>query len=218
MATNPYIDNLQYDQTQSLHEDLLIESIQMYGMDVEYLPRTLYDVDKVFGEPAHTAFNKAIVIEMYLNNVDGFDGEGDLLSKFGVEIRDQATFWVARRRFEEESENWDLANTEQMFYNYPREGDLIHLPMNGNIFQIQFVENEKLFYNQGRLMLYELTCELFEYSGETFATGNGIIDEVSTKYSVGNTTYNQPSDNEQFNLEMDNIVDFTENNPFSEIW
>lgn len=216
MATNPYINNF-HSPTYDLHEGLLIEAIQMYGQDVTYLPRTIIDVDKVFGEAAHSEFNKGIVIEAYLNNIDGFDGEGDLLSKFGVEIRDQATFWISRKRFEEEAYSHNYANTEQMFNNYPREGDLIHLPLNGNIFQILFVENETIFYDNGQLPLYELTVELFEYAGETFDTGNSIIDHVTTKYHVGENLLNNPADNSQFEIDAGNIVDFSESNPFGEI-
>lgn len=216
MATNPYINNF-HNPTYDLHEGLLIEAIQMYGQDVTYMPRTLIDIDKIFGEAAHSEFKKGIVIEAYLNNQDGFDGEGDLLSKFGVEIRDQATFWIARTRFEEEAYNHNCANTEQMFNNYPREGDLIHLPLNGNIFQVLFVENEVIFYDNGILPLYELTVELFEYAGETFATGNEVIDHVTEKYHVGENLLNNPADNVQLGIDAANIVDFSEQNSFFSI-
>ncbi len=215
MTVSPYLNNF-HQETYDLHESLLIESIQMYGMDVTYIPREMFDVDTVFGEPAHSSFNKGIVIEAYLTDQEGFGGEGDLLSKFGVEIRDQTTFWIARKRFSEEAYMHNMANTAQMFSNYPREGDLIHLPMNGNIFQIMFVENETIFYPMGQCPLYEITVELFEYSGETFNTGNAIIDHVAEKYHVGNTAFNQPADNVQFNIEQSQITDFTEDDPFSE--
>lgn len=223
MATNPYFSNLTYTPTQNLMEDLLIESIKMYGMDVIYLPRTLINIDEVWGEAAREEFNNGVPIEMYLNNVEGFEGSGDLLSKFGVEIRDQTTFWVSRKRFGEEFENLSLMTHAQadpeleLTYIQPREGDLIYLPMNGNIFQIMFVEDEKLFYPQGKLMVYELRCELFERGSEDFNTGNTLIDSIETMYPVSNVETSDPDDVDIFTAEKDIIIDFTENSPFGEL-
>jgi len=222
MATNPYFNHLSYAPTQTLHEDLLIESIKQFGMDIIYLPRTLIDVDAIWGEAAQEQFNAGFSIEMYLNNVEGFEGNGDLLSKFGVEIRDQSTFWVAKRRFEEEAESSTLLTHQQTDANTaldaiaPREGDLLYLPMNGNFFQIMFVEREQMFYPQGKLIVYELRTELFEKSTETFNTGNTIIDSISTTYPVSNTETTYPDDTNEFGIERDNILDFSEDNPFSE--
>jgi hypothetical protein len=222
MATNPYFSNLTYAPTQTLMEDLLIESIKMYGMDVIYLPRTLIDIDTLWGEAAREEFNSGKPIEMYLNNVEGFEGNGDLLSKFGVEIRDQTTFWVSRRRFQEEFENTELEfaqydGTTELLAIQPREGDLIYLPMNGNFFQIMFAEDEKLFYPQGKLMVYELRCELFERSSEDFNTGNTIIDSIETMYPVSNVETSMPDDTSQIAIDKDTIIDFTEHSPFGEL-
>lgn len=224
MSTNPYFNHLTYTATQDLHEDLLIESIKQFGMDVIYLPRTLVDIDSLWGEAAREQFNSGFAIEMYLNNVEGFEGNGDLLSKFGLEIRDQSTFWVSKKRFQEEVENTDTTGltlnqidqeTELSEYA-PREGDLIYLPMNGNYFQIMFVEREQMFYPQGKLMVYELRTELFERSTETFNTGNTLLDGIETTYPVSNTETFQPDDTTEFGIGRDNIFDFSEDNPFSE--
>tara|TARA_R110001592_G_scaffold59044_1_gene178950 strand:+ start:788 stop:1639 length:852 start_codon:yes stop_codon:yes gene_type:complete len=101
MATNVYFNNFSYGREQDLVEDLTIEAIKIYGHNVKYLPRTTVNVDHLFGEDASSKFDEAIDVEMYIKNVEGLEGEGDLLSRFGLEIRDQITFTVARRRFDQ---------------------------------------------------------------------------------------------------------------------
>ena len=101
MATNKYFNNFAYAREQDLVEDLTIESIKMYGQDLKYLPRTKVNVDNLFGEDDLSTFDEGIDIEMYIKNVEGFEGEGDLLSRFGLEIRDSVTFTVARKRFDQ---------------------------------------------------------------------------------------------------------------------
>jgi hypothetical protein len=229
MATNPYFNHLTYNPTQTMMEDLLVESIKMYGMDIIYLPRTLIDVDSIWGEADHEQFNSGVAIEMYLNNVEGFEGNGDLMSKFGLQIRDQATFWVSSRRFQEEFESTDLAynqldGTTQLTRIAPREGDLLYMPMNGKLFEIMFVQDEKMFYPQGKRMLYELTCELFERSHEDFNIANTLIDISGTEtdfggmYPQSNTETSGVDDSNEFGIGRDNIFDFSEDNPWSEQW
>ena len=218
MATNPYIRNWDYTPTQDLIEDLLAESIAFAGVNVMYIPRTMNDVDKIFGEPTHAAFNSNYIdIEVYVNETVQFGGEGELLSKFGVEVRDSLTFWMSKKRFADETNYKNLANTEQEFSNQPREGDLIYIPsMQGNFFQVMFVETRKVFFAQGSTPLYELACEKFEYSGETFNTGNTIIDSISVEYPVSNTETTDPDNTLQFDDISTEIIDFSEDNPFSE--
>jgi len=223
MAVNQYFNHLDYAPTQTLMEDLLVESIKMYGMDIVYMPRTLIDVDSLWGEADREQFNSGVPIEMYITNVEGFEGDKDLMSKFGLQIRDQATFWVSARRFQEEVENTALAynqldETTTLSRICPREGDLLYMPMNGKIFQIMFVEDEKMFYPQGKLMVFELTVELLERSHEDFNTGNTSIDGVETIYPQSNIELSIPEDNTGFGVDMDNIMDFSEDNPFSEEW
>lgn len=154
---------------QSLIEDLVIESIRIYGIDVWYLPRTLVAKDDLLNEDDLSSFNEAYLVEMYIKSVDGFEGEGDFLSKFGLQIRDSVTMTMAQRVYETEIG----LNTA---INRPREGDLIYLPLNRKFFEIQHVEHEAIFYQMGSLQTYDLRAELFEYSGERFATGQDELD------------------------------------------
>lgn len=224
-------------QEQSLIENLIIESIKIYGIDVHYLPKTLIAKDDIYGEDAQSEYNKNYYVEMYIKNVEGFAGQGDFLSKFNVEIRDEITLTIARRTFEDE-----IAYAES--FDRPREGDLIFLPLNNKIFQVKFVEHEPVFYQMGALQMYDLKCELFEYSNERFATGIELIDNLEEDYSTATNIfalmtesdleisdeYGYPILNENYNLETvdvladntdleteaDTFLDFTELNPFSE--
>ena len=137
MATNPYFNHFQNAPEQNLHQDLIIESIKNFGIDVYYLPRTLVNLDSLYLEDTISEFSNAYLIEMYVKSVDGFEGEGDFISRFGLEIRDQVTFSVARRR-------WD--NLEILDYVRPKEGDLIFFPLNKKLYEIRFVEHESMFY------------------------------------------------------------------------
>ena len=124
----------------------------MYGQDVYYLPRTIVNEDKIFGDDVPSRFSASYKVEMYIENVEGFDGEGDLFTKFGVEIRDQATFVVARRRWSSTVNRYDNAiNSDR-----PREGDLVYLPLSNSMFQIMAVEHEQPFYQLSNLAVYKL--------------------------------------------------------------
>ena len=173
MATNIYFSQAVKSE-QLLYEDIIIESLKMYGQDVYYLPRELVNEDRVFNDDSVSKFSKNYKIEMYIENVEGFDGEGDLFTKFGVEIRDAATFIVSRRRW---NQLVSYTNNEVSFYR-PREGDLIYLPMSKSIFQIMRVETESPFYQLSNLPVFKMRCELFEYNDEDFNTGIEAIDEV----------------------------------------
>lgn len=177
MAKNYYFENYGNSMEQSLIEDLVIESIRIYGIDVWYLPRTLVAKDDLLNEDDLSSFNDAYLVEMYVKSVDGFEGEGDFLSKFGLQIRDSVTMTMAQRVYETEIGR----NTE---INRPREGDLIYLPLNRKFFEIQHVEHEAIFYQMGSLQTYDLRAELFEYSGERFLTGQ---DELDNHFEALNT-------------------------------
>ena len=172
MATNPWISQSVRSE-QDLYEDLVIESLKFYGQDVYYLPREIVNKDKVFLDDIPSRFSDAYKVEMYIENTDGFGGEGDLFSKFGVELRDQATFIVARRRWK------GLIGDKLDSYNFrPREGDLIFLPLSQSIFEIFKVETETPFYQLSQLPTFKLQCELFEYNDEDFDTDIDGIDIV----------------------------------------
>jgi hypothetical protein len=160
-----------------LYEDLLIESLKMYGQDVLYIPRETITPDEILNEE-YSKYERAYMIEMYIANTDGFGGEGNLYSKFGLEIRDQATFIVSRRQFSR------LVNINEnaIRAERPREGDLIYLPLSKGLFEVKFVEHESPFYQLSQLPTYELQCELFEYSAEKFDTGIDSVDYFENRY------------------------------------
>lgn len=177
MATNFYFNNVGASREQTLLEDLTIESIKMFGHDVYYLPRTLNNKDELHGDDDQSTYSKAILIDMYIRNYDGFQGQGVFMSKFMTEIRDQITFSVARRTF-------DIEVGQQEGFIRPREGDLIYFPVNGRLFEIQYVNNTPVFFATGQLQTWDLTCELFEYSAEQFSTGIEEIDSIQVNHSI----------------------------------
>lgn len=166
--------NIGLKSEQNLYEDIALESIKIFGYDMQYLPREILNQDNVTGEDIMSRFEDAYPIEMYIENIDGFDGEGDLFTRFGVEIRDAATFVVARRRFDQ------AVATNEDFVR-PREGDLIYMAMSGNIFEIMHVDDETSFYQLENLPLFKMRVELFEHAGEDFDTGIEDIDIVDDK-------------------------------------
>ena len=164
---------------QNLYDDIVIESLKIYGQDLYYLPRDIVNKDPILGEDVPSRFNSSYKIEMYIENVEGFDGEGDLFTKFGVEIRDQATFVVARRRWTTTINRFD----NEINSTRPREGDLVYLPLSNSMFQIMAVEHEQPFYQLSNLATYKLRCEKFEYSDEDFDTNIDVIDGIERSYA-----------------------------------
>jgi hypothetical protein len=247
MPTNFYFQSgntMGTTNEQTLVEDLVIESLKIYGHDVYYLPRTVVDRDTIFDEDTLSQFTQAYPLEMYLENVDGFEGEGDLFTKFGIEIRDQANFILSKRRWEQ------LVDTSGGVFQLdarPAEGDLLYFEKTGSIFEIKYVEFQNPFYQLGKIYVFRLQCELFEYSSETFATGlddlDGIVDDLSLdalrfqfELENGDLLLQEDSgcliledftaqrsltntDNDDIDLfqEQEGILDFTEINPFGEI-
>jgi hypothetical protein len=177
MATNVYFSP-KVKTEQNLYEDIVIESLKMYGQDVHYIPRQLITRDELLNED-YSKFTDAYTIEMYIETSEGFAGEGDLLGKFGVEIRDQATFVVAKKRWENLVGFYNNSLNDQR----PSEGDLIYLPLSRSLFEIRFVEHEQPFYQLNNLPTYKLECELFEYSNEELETGIREVDELQERYS-----------------------------------
>ena len=164
---------------QKLYEDIIIESLKIYGQDVYYIPRDLVNEDSILGDDPVSSFNSAHKIEMYIENTEGFDGEGDLFTRFGVEIRDEATFVVSRNRWAQQVAKFDSGITSVR----PLEGDLIYLPLSKKFFQISHVEHEQPFYQLSNLPVFKLRCQLFEYSGEDMDTGVASVDELEIKYA-----------------------------------
>lgn len=272
MAVNKYFKYYTYGREQDTAEDLIIESVKIHGLDVKYLPKTVVDQDFLLGESPLMKYDDAVDVEVYIKNVQGFEGQGDFLSKFNLEIRDQITFTMARKR-------WKQISTEKMLtevgYNLvleegntnawgnsvgmliesgtannysittprPMEGDLIFFPLNNKIYEIKFVEHENIFYQHGKLYTYDLVCELWD-RGSRLDTGNTVIDTIETITSLDileNQMLAENGDiliiedggyllsefriedtapmanNEVIQIEARKYVDWSEQNPFSEV-
>jgi hypothetical protein len=219
MATNSYFSPYNTFNEQQLIDDLVIESIKMYGIDVTYITGEFNNIDTVLNEDDSPLYDKTYGFEVYIKNVDGFEGEGDFLSRFGLQIRDQITFSVAIRTFER------YVTREDQTKLRPRENDIIQLPLNRKMYRITYVEHESVFYQSGKLQVYDVKCELMEYSGERFDTGYPDIDDyfddidtssefVSTLTNLANT--DPIAQNLEFEQIADDILDFSEMDPFSE--
>jgi len=166
VALNPYFNKFKNLPEQNLIEDLTVEAIKIHGMEIYYLPRKMIHRDDFFGEAPYSRFSSFKMIEMYMDTTTAFEG-GDTFTKFGFEIRDSVKFTVSRKRFKRET------GMER-----PMEGDLLYLPLNKGLFEIKFVEHENPFYQLGKLLSFQLTCELFQYSEEKMNTGVPEIDVV----------------------------------------
>ena len=221
MATNTFFNNYARVSEQSLIDDLVIESIKQYGVDVIYISRAIKGRDAIFNEDDFPVYNETFEFETYVKNMEGFEGEGDFLSKFGLQIRDTLTLTVANRTFERH------VTREVVELARPREGDLIYFPLNEKMFEIKYVEHESIFYQMGQTQVYDMQCELIEYANQKFDTGRSEIDNYFADYNtdvyVSNTaTLNalaQVDDNAgnlTFEMEADGIIDFSEVDPFSE--
>ena len=173
MATNVFFNHA-VNSEQHLYEDLVVESLRMYGHETMYLPRQVIEEDSILNEDVQSKFGDAYSVEMYIENTDGFEGEGDLMSKFGLQIRDQATFVISLRSWERFiSLDSNLATSFR-----PNEGDLIYFPFGDRLFEIKYVEHEKPFYMLKNTYVYELRCELFRYEDEVIDTGVDEIDDT----------------------------------------
>lgn len=235
MATSFYFSKSN-SYEQELLENLAIESIKINGVDVYYLPRTLFNVDQIFKEDVLSKFNKGYLIEVYVKNIEGFDGEREILTKFGLEIRQQVTFVLARRRFDEEI-------GFQTGKSRPLEGDLVYFPISGGLFEIKYVDHQKPFYQLSERYVYELKCEKIEYSSERLDTGIPEIDVVETEFtldaaatielgtndnnmlgaesgdvlvveSLDIVTQDPSAQNQEFQDEGDTFINFSDANPF----
>ena len=171
MATNVFFNHAVKTE-QNLVEDLIVESLRFYGHNCYYLPRSIVNEDTILGDAAESSFEDAYEVEMYLEGTEGFEGEGELYSKFGIETRESASFIISRRSWERfVSLDANLATGLR-----PNEGDLIYFPLSNSLFQIKFVEHENVFYQLGKLYTFKMSCDLYEYSGEDFDTSIEAID------------------------------------------
>ena len=208
-----------------------------------YIPRVINNFDEIYVADDQSSYETPYSVEMYIKSLNGFSGDGGFMSKFGIEVRDQVIFSVARRVFQNEIGQFTTQPR-------PNEGDLIYFPLNRKCFQIKYVNQHEMFYPLGKLYTWELTCELFEYSGEKLSTGIPEIDDLQVKYdtnmysfalldingapildengdlimmedsSVNDLPHNASGDlnimNEEIQKESDMFVDFNAFDPFSE--
>jgi hypothetical protein len=183
MAVNHYFqggDGIGSQSEKRLIEDLIVENLKIYGHAVYYLPRTLVNRDLILGEDSASRFDESYLVEMYFESVEGFVGEQEIISKFGMEIRDDTTFVVAKRRYQEQVD--DPANL--VVDGRPNEGDIIYYPLMNKFFEIAFVEDQEPFFQLGSLPVYKLRCKTFEYSSEEFNTGHPDIDQADDRKSL----------------------------------
>ena len=184
MATSVYFDK-GTNTEQFLYEDLIIEQLKVFGHDVYYLPRTLVKEDSLFGEDVLSKFDDAYIIEMYMEEVEGYGGDKELIAKFGLESREEVNFVVARRRWE----NLISIDSNLIVSTRPNEGDLIYFPRIQKMFQIDFVDHDDPFYQVDNLPVYKLSCSTFEYSHEDFDTDITVIDNIETNTSLDALAY-----------------------------
>ena len=190
MPTNVYFDTGTTNE-QRLYEDLIIEQLKIYGQDVFYLPRKIANKDTIFGEDPASSFDDSYIIEMYVDNVDGYMGEQEIIKKFGLELRDDIVFTLSKTRWESL-----VLNNADLTADRPQEGDLVYFPTTNAFFEIQFVEHEQPFYQQSALPVYKLSCTRFEYSSERLDTGIAAIDSIETSLSTDTMQF-------QFSLEAE---------------
>jgi hypothetical protein len=175
MATNVYFSQGTKNE-QYLVEDLIIESLRIYGQEMFYIPRTLVAKDEILGEDRLSKFTSSFPIEMYFENVDSFAGQGAFIQKFGLMLEQSATLVVARRRWDQFIGRYGKTQLP----NRPCEGDLIYFPLTKGMFEIKFVQHQDPFYQLGKLYVYKLQVELFQYSSEFIDTGIKDIDAFET--------------------------------------
>jgi hypothetical protein len=228
---------------QNLYEDLIIESMKIYGFEVYYVTRKEFYEDKILTEDYLNTYDNAYPIEMYMQNVGGFEGDGELLTKFGLEIRDTANFVVSKKRWQD-----IIGKTGNSVLQRPAEGDVIYFPLTKSFFEIRKVDSQEPFFQLGKLYVYTLRCELMQYSNERFETGVTEIDSIMddlyntvdnfeflredgepliletnaiTPLVLENYTANKPTldiKNDLFDVEAPDVLDFSERNPFGEVF
>ena len=206
MPTNVFFNHA-VNSEQHLYEDLVVESLRFYGHDVLYLPREIIEEDTIFTEDVQSRFGDAYSVEMYLENTEGFEGEGDLVSKFGVQIQEEATFVLSLRTWERfVSLDSNLATGLR-----PNEGDIVYFPLTGSMFEIRFVEDQDPFFQLGKMFVFKLRCSLFEYGGEDFDTGTDAdLIEQDVAYTITMTMDDGESGNftvgENLTLPVDGVA------------
>ena len=188
MAVNHYFQGgkgIGNQAEKRLHEDIIIEGLKIYGQDIYYLPRTLVNRDLVLGEDTSSRFDDSYLLEMYFETTEGFAGENEIINKFGLEIRDDTTLVLSKRRFEEHVASKATLTAS----GRPNEGDIVYVPLLKSFFEIQFVEDQEPFYQLGNLPVYKLKVTRWEYANEEINTGINTLDAVEDKRSLNEINY-----------------------------
>ena len=216
---NLFFNNFNSYAEQSLIEDLVTESLSIYGHTVYYLPREIVKKDEIWSEDSLSYYRSAFEFDMYIKSYDSYEGDGTFLSKFNLEVRDQVTFTVSRRMFGNE------IATQRPDIQRPREGDLVYSTMMKRIFVIKYVSSTAIYYQMGDLQTWDVVCEVWEYSNERFDTGIDEIDSIEDKYTVSNVYSNTAyeaamldvfAQNQEFQEAGASILDWTTVDTFSE--
>ena len=266
MARNRYFNQYTTSSEQNVYEDLIIESIKIYGVSGYYIPRTSGYIDQLYAEDRLSLYDDAIELELYIKSFDGFMGQEDFLSKFGLQIDESINFLVSQKRFTQSLKtsllteygyNLITEDGNQLLYDVsdawdyssiirPREGDLIWIPMLNYMYEIKFTENIEQFFPLGKLFTFEMRCDRYEYSSERLDTDVTDIDAIENNFSESTSiidnilledadnllledstillvegehvkTVDAESDNDyiQSRIRDDDIIDFSESNPFS---
>ncbi len=203
---------------QNLIEELIIECLDIYSVEVQYIPRTLVSKDEILGEDRLSKFENAYPIAAYFENIDTFDGGGYMIQKFGLMVEQSATITLARKKW---TELVGKTGTS-ILPNRPAEGDLIYFPLSKGLFEIKFVQHQDPFYQLGKLYVYKLQIELFQYASEKMVTGEEDIDVFETLKSFDesvNPDIDVPDsygDNNKFKDKATSLI-FNTNNPFGDI-
>jgi hypothetical protein len=188
MPTNVYFTHGTKNE-QYLVEDLIIESLKIYGNEFMYIPRTLVSKDEILGEDRLSKFTSSFPIEMYFENVDSLDGQGAFIQKFGLMMEQSATLVVARRRWDQLVGRYGAT----IIPTRPCEGDLIYFPLTKGLFEIKFVKHQDPFYQLGKLYVFKLQVELFQYASEKIDTGISEIDAFETLKTFTTNTTRSPN-------------------------
>jgi hypothetical protein len=237
MATNFYFDQHQNGMEQELLAELVAESIKIHGIDIFYLPRETVNKDEIYTEDALNEYQRALLLDAYLKSFDQFEGEGQFLQKFNLEIRDTLTLSISHKTFQDEI-------TQPVGIIRPREGDLIYLPVAKRLLKITYVEKFPVMMPLGSLPSYDIKCEMFEYSGEVLNTGIREIDAIEKNYNIELNNFtiatesrlelrdedgfsiiqeaydidviDPTAQNDEIEEYADNFINFSERDPFSE--
>lgn len=211
---NPYFNQHNARNEQLLIEDLIIETIQFGGVNILYLPRESVERDKIFGEDKFAKYSTNYQIEVYMENIEGFDGNSYIATQLGIQLDSITNFTMSKRRFAQ------LITLREK----PLEGDLIYYPLSESLFEINKVSNKDPFFQLGQQYVYKLQCELFTYSHEEFDTNRKNIDRITDEHKTADL---ENADNSEIELEASEIIidneskddiinEFDPNNPFGE--